>query len=126
MDKTRIYREFTEAERTFALLELRSTTDGAPFVRIALQTTNKKQYVSSIRFPDSYPNAMPRVYIDAPVISYAPHRYTDGNICYMHHAMWNPGLHNLTFVIGRAAKWLNKYEVWLNNGGVWPGAELQH
>jgi len=126
MDLMRIRREFAEAERTFALLELHSTADGALFVRTALQTTNKQQYVLSIRFPDSYPNAMPRVYIDAPAISYAPHRYDAGNLCYLHHAMWNPGLHNLTFVIGRVAKWLNKYEVWLNNGGVWPGAQLQH
>jgi hypothetical protein len=75
MDLMRIRREFAEAERTFALLELHSTADGALFVRTALQTTNKKQYVLSIRFPDSYPNAMPSVYIDAPAIGYAPHRY---------------------------------------------------
>ena len=126
MDLARIHREFADAERTFALVELRPTTDGKVYVRTALQTGNDKQYVLSIRFPESYPNEMPRVFIDAPSISSAPHRYEAGNLCYLHPTMWNPGLHNLTFVIGRAAKWLNKYEVWRNNGGVWPGAEIRH
>jgi hypothetical protein len=66
---------------------------------------------------------MPRVFIDAPTITHAPHRYQGGHICYLHPSMWNPGAHHLTFVIARAAKWLNKYEVWRNNGGTkWPGA----
>ncbi len=126
MDLARIRREFAEAERTFALVELRSTADGNPYVRTALQTGNKKQYVLSIHFPGTYPYEMPTVYIDAPEIGYAPHRYDAGNLCYLHKAMWNPGAHHLTFVIARVAKWLNKYEVWQNNGGVWPGAEVQH
>jgi ubiquitin-protein ligase len=126
MDITRIRREFADAERSFALVELHPTTDGKVFVRTALQTGNGKHYVLSIRFPDTYPNEMPRVFIDAPAIAYAPHRYQAGNLCYLHPTMWNPGAHNLTFVIARVAKWLNKYEVWRNNGGVWPGAEILH
>jgi len=31
----------------------------------------------------------------------------------------------LTFVIARAAKWLNKFEVWRTNGK-WPGASIDH
>jgi hypothetical protein len=31
----------------------------------------------------------------------------------------------LTFVIGRAAKWLNKYDIWRVRG-TWPGAEIKH
>jgi ubiquitin-protein ligase len=83
-------------------------------------------YVLSIRFPDTYPNEMPRVYIDAPsVVDAPPHRYNTGNICYLHPSLWNPGSHNLKFVIWRSAKWLNKYEVWRVKG-YWPGAELKH
>ena len=126
MDLARIQREFLEARTRFALVELRPTTNGKVYARTALQTSNGKQYVLSVRFPDSYPNEMPRVFVDAPAITNAPHRYQTGSICYMHPSMWNPGSHNLTFVIGRAAKWLNKYEVWLNNGGTWPGAEIKH
>jgi ubiquitin-protein ligase len=127
MDIARIHREFADAERTFALVELHPTTGGKIFVRTALQTGNGKHYVLSIRFPDTYPNEMPRVFIDAPAITAnAPHRYQAGNLCYLHPTMWNPGIHHLTFVIGRAAKWLNKFEVWRNNGGVWPGAEIRH
>ena len=126
MDIARIQREFADAQRTFALVELRPTTDGSVYARTALQTGTGKNYVLSIRFPDNYPNEMPRVFVDAPAITYAPHRYQGGHICYLHPSMWNPGAHNLAFVIGRAAKWLSKYEVWRNNGGKWPGAEIKH
>jgi ubiquitin-protein ligase len=126
MDMTRIQREFADAQRSFALVELRPTTDGKVYARTALQTTAGGSYVLSVKFPDTYPYEMPRVFIDAPAIaSYAPHRYQTGNICYLHPTMWNPGAHNLTFVIWRAAKWLNKYEVWRTKGS-WPGAEIRH
>lgn len=125
MDLARIQREFAEAERTFALVELRPTLDGSVYVRTAVQTSVGRQYVLSIKFPDTYPNEMPRVTIDAPAVTDSPHRYTAGHICYLHPSMWNPGSHNLTFVIGRAAKWLNKYEVWRAKGR-WPGAEIKH
>jgi ubiquitin-protein ligase len=125
MDITRIQREFSEAQRTFSLVELRPTTDGKVYARTGVQTSNDKYYVLSIKFPDNYPNEMPRVFVDAPAITSAPHRYQGGHICYLHPSMWNPGVHNLTFVIARAAKWLNKYEVWCDRGA-WPGAQIKH
>lgn len=126
MDISRIQREFSEAQKTFAYLELHPTADGKVYAKTALQTP-KQMYVLSIRFPDNYPNEMPRVYIDAPPITSSPHRYQTGNICYLHPSMWNPGIHHLSFVIARAAKWLNKYEIWKSNGGrKWPGAEITH
>jgi ubiquitin-protein ligase len=124
MDVSRINREFAEAQRTFAYLELHPTTDGKVYAKTALQTVSA-MYVLSVRFPDTYPNEMPRVYVDAPTITNAPHRYNGGNICYLHPSMWNPGTHNLTFVIARAAKWLSKYEVWRTRGA-WPGAQIKH
>lgn len=125
MDINRIQREFAEAQRTFALVELKPTTDGKVYARTALQTTVGQNYILSIRFPNTYPNEMPRVYVDAPANISAPHRYQGGHICYLHPSMWNPGTHHLTFVIARAAKWLNKYEVWRTKG-IWPGAEIKH
>jgi|SRR6185437_15940868 len=125
MDIARIQREFVDAQGTFALVELCPTSDGKVYARAGLQITPDHYYVLSIKFHDTYPNEMPRVFIDAPTISNAPHRYQGGHICYLHPSMWNPGTHNLSFVIWRAAKWLNKYEVWRNNGK-WPGAAIQH
>jgi ubiquitin-protein ligase len=124
MDLTRIRLEFSEAQRTFAYVELHPTSDGKVYSKTALQTGNQ-MYVLSIRFPDSYPNEMPRVYVDAPSLVTSPHKYQSGNICYLHPSMWNPGIHNLSFVIARSAKWLNKYEIWRRNGK-WPGAEIRH
>lgn len=125
MDISRVHREFAEAQKVFARVELYPTYDGKVFVKTVLQTVNQGTYVVSVRFPDSYPNEMPRVTIDAPVISVSPHRYQNGMICYLHPSMWNPGTHNLTFVIARAAKWLNKYEIWKSQGK-WPGAQMKH
>jgi ubiquitin-protein ligase len=124
MNLYRIQQEFAEAQNTFAFVELHPTTDGKVFAKTALQTA-ASMYVLSIKFPDNYPNEMPRVYVDAPTITSAPHRYQQGHICFLHPSMWNPGSHHLTFVIARAAKWLSKYEVWRVTGK-WPGAEIKH
>jgi hypothetical protein len=125
MDTVRIQREFAAAQGTFAILELRPTSEGTLYVRVALQAMDQS-YVLSIKFPDSYPNELPRIFIDAPAIpTTTPHRYQGGAICFLHPSMWNPGIHNLTFTIGRAAKWLNKYEVWKRTGQ-WPGKEVKH
>jgi len=125
MDIARIQREFVEAQRNFALVELRPTPDGKLFVKAAIQTSIGRQYVLSVQFPETYPYEMPRVFVDAPPLTDSPHRYKAGNICYLHPSMWNPGAHNLTFVIWRAAKWLNKYEVWRVKA-YWPGAQIRH
>ena len=66
MDIDRIQREFSEAQQRFALVELRPTTDGKVYAEPALQTANGRNYVLSIKFPDNYPNEMPRVFVDAP------------------------------------------------------------
>ncbi|MHB1587862.1 MAG: ubiquitin-conjugating enzyme E2 variant [Acidiferrobacteraceae bacterium] len=125
IDLARIQREVAEAKTHFALVELRPTADGNVYVKTAIQTAAGQYYVLSVKFPDTYPNEMPRVYIDAPSVAEAPHRYTNGNICYLHPSMWNPGSHHVSFVIWRAAKWLNKYEVWRVKRK-WPGAEIKH
>jgi ubiquitin-protein ligase len=124
MDVDRIRREFAEALRSFAYVELHPTYDGKVYAKAALQTPSQ-MYILSIRFPENYPNEMPRVSVDAPTINSAPHRYSNGILCYLHPTMWNPGVHNLSFVIARAAKWLSKYEVWTRTGK-WPGAQISH
>ncbi len=124
MDLARVHLEFSEAQRAFAYVELHPTTEGKVYAKTALQTSNQ-MYVLSIRFPDTYPYEMPRVSVDAPSLASSPHQYQGGNICYLHPSMWNPGIHNLTFVIARSAKWLHKYEYWRRKGQ-WPGAEIRH
>lgn len=123
MDIYRIKREFLEAQTNFHHIELHPTVDGSVYLKTALQASNQ-MYILSIKFPN-YPNEMPRVFIDTPTIMTAPHRYQNGNICYLHPTMWNPGIHNISFVIARSAKWLSKYEVWKRKGQ-WPGAEIKH
>ena len=124
MDIRRVRTEVAQAATYFALVEAHPTTDGGVYVKAALQTPVGNTYIATITFPN-YPNQMPKVLITKPTLPASRHRYTDGTICYLHPNMWNPGIHNLTFVLKRVAKWLNKYEVWRAKGQ-WPGAELLH
>ena len=124
MNIARIQNEFNKALQDFWHIELHPTLDGNLFVKAALQPSSQL-YIITINFPDSYPNEMPRVYVTKPVIDSSPHRYNGGHICYLHPTMWNPGVHNLSFVIQRAAKWLAKYDVWKQDR-IWPGAQLKH
>lgn len=91
---------------------------------IALETS-RSVYTMTVSFPEYYPNTMPDVQVRRPALRPSPHRYTDNRICFLHPSMWNPGRHDLTFVIQRAAKWLAKYEVYQQTGA-WPGAGLRH
>ena len=126
MDLARVRREIEEAKRNFWYVESHPTANGSLYVLCALQTAPSRIYTLSITFPDSYPNSAPYVFVRKPdLATLAPHRYRDGNICYVHPTMWNPGRHHLSFVIGRTAKWLSKYEVWLKTAQ-WPGAEIAH
>jgi len=125
MDSSRIQREFDLAKQYFSALELHPTDQGKLYVKAALLSSLQRCYVVYIYFPDSYPNEMPTVYVNRPKIDSAPHQYQKGSICYLHPTMWNPGVHNLEFVIKRTAKWLNKYEVWKQKR-IWPGASISH
>lgn len=126
MDILRIRQEFARARQTFAVVELHPTADGGVYVKAALQTAAGRTYVVAVYF-NNYPNAIPQVYVTAPsLMAGVPHRYhPSGNLCLLHPTMWNPGRHDLTFVLARTAKWLNKYEVWREHKN-WPGAEVSH
>ena len=78
-----------------------------------------------VSFPDLYPHVLPNIHVLAPQLHPSPHRYPENKICYLHPSMWNPGLHDLKFAIARAAKWLNKYEVYVQTQR-WPGAGMAH
>ena len=124
MDIRRINYEASRACEQFAVVEVHPTGNGGVFIKAALQTSAGRTYVASVDLVN-YPSRMPQVFITAPRLLAPPHRWQDGNICYLHPNMWNPGRHDLTFVLARTAKWLNKYEVWRETGN-WPGAKLSH
>jgi len=126
MDLARIRNEFHTARQQFPSIELAQTSIGNPYVRIAVRTSTGGIYVASIYFSNAYPNENPKVIVDTPkIVSSSPHMYTNGSICYMLPSLWNPGKHNLLFVIARTSKWLNKYEVWKSTLR-WPGAGIAH
>ena len=124
MNFSRIKLEIANARQQFDYVEGHPTGSGGVMVLAALQTI-RRIYTLEVLFPDTYPNTMPDVYIRTPKLQASPHSYSGNRICYMHPSMWNPGRHDLTFVIQRSAKWLSKYEVYLRSGH-WPGAGIDH
>lgn len=125
MDLARVRREVSEAQQHFSYVECHPSSTGSLYVLAALQTS-LRMYTLAVEFPDAYPNQPPNVFIRKPEISRTTqHWYKAGNICYMLPSLWNPGAHNLTFVLAKAAKWLNKYEIYSATGR-WPGAEIKH
>jgi hypothetical protein len=121
MDIQRIRSEVTQAARQFAYVEPHPTSSGGIYVQAAFQTSACNTYVVEVQF-EGYPARMPQVRVTRPKLGWTPHRYDAGNLCYLHPNMWNPGQHNLTFVLARTAKWLNKYDVFKVTRK-WPGAE---
>ena len=124
MNLARIRREIEAAQRHFDYVEGHPTGGGGVMVLVALQTA-RQLYTMAVSFPESYPNTIPDVQVRKPALAPSPHRYPNDRICFLHPHMWNPGRHNLTFVIQRAAKWLAKYEVYQRKGS-WPGAGIDH
>ena len=112
-DILRIRREVAQAALQFAFVEAHPTSDGGVYVKAAMQTSTGKTYFLAIYFSD-YPSSMPKVLVTNPTLrpTHNNHMYKDGYICFLHPNMWNPGRHTLTFVLGRVAKWLNKYDCW--------------
>ena len=124
MDVQRIAREVRQAAEHFAYVEAHPTTEGGVFVKAGLQTAAPNVYVVTITF-HGYPYEMPKVFVTKPKLSPSLHRYPDERICYMHPNVWNPGMHNLKYVLFQVAVWLNKYEVYTRTGR-WPGPQVRH
>lgn len=124
MNLVRVHLEIAAAKRYFDFVEGHPTGEGGVNVLVALET-RRDIYTLNVSFPESYPYAMPEVHVRRPALQQSPHRYMNNRICYLHPRMWNPGRHDLTFVIQRAAKWLAKYEVYRQTGN-WPGAGIDH
>ena len=126
MNVSRIRQEIAKAKQQFEYVECHFDAQGNPYVKVVLQTSASRIYILSIFFPDNYPYALPSVYVKKPTLKRgAPHMFSEDKICYQHFSTWNPGRHDLSHVIARSVKWLNKYEVWLITNN-WPGKEIKH
>ena len=124
MNLIRLQRDFATAKQNFDYLGLYKDDRDRVYVKAALRTTQGRDYAIKIMC-EGYPNKSPVVFVAKPALKPSPHRYTNDGICYMHPNRWNPGIHDIKFVIGRVAKWLHKYETYRATGR-WPGAGLDH
>lgn len=124
MNVQRIQLEIQRAMEHFPYIESQTTADGGIYIKAVLQTIVGQMYVICVTFV-GYPSVLPRVTVITPAVTHSKHMYTTGNICYMHPSFWNPGKHDLKFVLAQVAVWLNKHEVFKQKG-VWPGRGLEH
>jgi len=69
-----------------------------------------------ISLPHGYPNACPKVYAN-PIPDGCPHRWEDGSLC-IFGAMdvWNPGKHDVIYVVSLARRWLAHFATWKQTG----------
>ena len=115
MNLPRVRHEIIAAQQYFDYVEGHPTAEGGVMALVALETS-RHVYTLAVSFPESYPYAIPEVHVRVPDLGPSPHRYPHDRICFLHPSMWNPGRHDLKFVIQRAAKWLAKYEVYRQTG----------
>jgi len=124
MDLQRIHREVRAAMEHFPNIEALPTSDGGVYVKAFMQTSMARIYMLAVHF-NGYPYEMPKVYVTKPALAATVHIYSAGNLCYMHPNVWNPGRHDLQYVLAQVAVWLNKYEVYQQRGR-WPGPGISH
>ena len=124
MDVQRIQCEIRQAMQHFPNIETHTTIDGSIFIKALLQTSVGQMYVICVTLA-GYATEIPKVTVLSPAIRHNKHKYTGGNICFMHPSLWNPAKHDLVYVLAQSAVWLNKHEVYKQNG-VWPGPGLAH
>ncbi len=83
-------------------------------------TSYGNTYRIKIEVPQEYPYSPPRILlVNDREIKGSPHRYIDGSLCVMNLNQWSSSL-SITFMIAKAAIWLNKCDMWKLNGR-WPG-----
>jgi ubiquitin-protein ligase len=70
----------------------------------------------TISLPHGYPNACPKVFVH-PIPDGCPHRWQDGSLC-IFGAMdvWNPGKHDVLYVLRLARRWLDHFATWKQTG----------
>ncbi len=123
MNVPRIRAEIRNAAEHFPYIEAFTTTDGGVYIKAALQTSVGQMYIIIVTFT-GYPSTSRRCGGNA-AVKHGMHMYQGGYICYMHPSVWNPGRHDLLYVLAQTAVWLNKHEIYLAKG-VWPGPSLSH
>jgi ubiquitin-protein ligase len=70
----------------------------------------------TILLPHGYPNAAPKVSA-APLPDNCPHRWQDGNLCIFGATeLWNPGQHDVLYVLQQARRWLSHLGRWQQTG----------
>jgi hypothetical protein len=72
--------------------------------------------VITIRLLHGYPNVPPKVFVK-PLPDTCPHRWQDQSLCvFGTMGQWNPGQHNVVYVLRLARQWLSHFSTWQKKG----------
>ena len=94
-------------------------SDTKELIILFKEAVYKYEVTLKILLPHGYPNNAPKIYA-SPIINDAPHRWKDGELCIFGvMTNWNPGKHDIAFVLNLARKWLSNYSEWQEKGS-WP------
>ncbi len=116
--KDKVNNELDELRQKGEKLSL-TISDGKELVILFKEIAYKYEVTLKILLPHGYPNNAPKIFA-SPIINDAPHRWKDGSLCIFGvMANWNPGKHNIAFVLNLARKWLSNYSEWQEKGR-WP------
>ena len=96
-------------------------------VRFTIHTRFGTERPIYLVIPPRYPNDIPRAYADGwEPESGSGHLYGDGRLCVQDDNQWSRD-GSISLVLSRTAKWVDKYEIWLNSGEsgsrTWPGSQ---
>lgn len=76
----------------------------------------------TVTLPHGYPSKSPIVAAD-PIDKACPHRWQDGSLCIFGTMdTWNPGKHDVVYVLKLCRRWLANYSAW-QHAGKWPSQE---
>lgn len=118
----RIVSELDELSRAGIEAKTTVTADREVLIKVPVEGA-ARHYSIDVLLPHHYPNAAPRIYVDA-VDEGAPHRFADGALCIFGvHAYWNPGKSSVREAVDSARRWLEHYEAWRASGDWQSGSE---
>ena len=115
--KNKVNEELDELRRKGEKITL-SISDEKELAILFKKLIKNTEITIKIILPHGYPNAAPKVYA-SPIRANAPHRWQDGALCIFGVMKnWNPGKHDLSFILQLSREWLSSYENW-DETGVW-------
>lgn len=77
----------------------------------------RAHYLVKVIYPNDFPYKQPKAYVVEPRIKDAPHRWSDGSLCF--HEDYEGPRTSGKIILDLSRKWIEAYERWVDTGR-WP------